>query len=100
MGRYQSSLSLWPSFLSEESLLHAITVASQGISDLNAYIGKLRGRKSGRLLKLPCVTNVELAVISDLGVLHLSSKASATAEAYSSKKDLGPQGDVYGGTKD
>jgi hypothetical protein len=72
MGRYQSSLSLWPSFLSEESLLHAITVASQGISDLNAYIGKFRGRKSGRLLKLPCVTNVELAVISDLGVLHLS----------------------------
>jgi hypothetical protein len=72
MGKYQSSLSLWPSFLSEESLPHAITVVSQGISDLNAHIGKFRGRKSGRLLKLPCVTNVVLAVISDLGVLHLS----------------------------
>jgi hypothetical protein len=72
MGKYQSSLSLRPSFLSEESLLHANTVASQGTSDLNAHIKKFRGRKSGRLLKLPCITNVELAVISDLGVLHLS----------------------------
>jgi len=36
---------------------------SQGTSDLTAHIGKFRGRKSGRLLKLPCVTNVELAVI-------------------------------------
>jgi len=72
MGRYQSSLSLWPSFLSEESLLHAITVVSQGISNLDAHIGKFRGRKSRRLLKLPRVTNVELAVISDLGVLYLS----------------------------
>jgi hypothetical protein len=72
MGRYQSSLSLWPSFLSKESLLHAITVSSQGISNLNAHISKFRGRKSGRLLKLPCFTNVELAVISNLDVLHLS----------------------------
>jgi len=71
MGKYQSSLSLWPSFLSEESLPHAITVASQGISDLNAHIGKFRGRKNCKHLKLPCATNVELAVISDLGVLHL-----------------------------
>jgi hypothetical protein len=47
-------------------------VASQGILGLNAHIGKFKGRKSGRLLKLPCVTNVELAIISDLGVLHLS----------------------------
>jgi hypothetical protein len=72
MGKYESSLSLWPSFLSEESLSHAITVAREGTSDLNALISKFRGRKSGRLLKLPCVTNVELVVISDLGVLHLS----------------------------
>jgi hypothetical protein len=27
-GKFLSSLILWPSFLSEESLLHAITVAS------------------------------------------------------------------------
>jgi hypothetical protein len=59
-------------FLSEESLIHAITVVNQGISDLNSHIGKFRGRKGGRLLKLPCIANVELAVISDLGVLHLS----------------------------
>jgi hypothetical protein len=38
----------------------------EGISEVEG------GRKSGRLLKLPCVTNVELSVISDLGVLHLS----------------------------
>jgi hypothetical protein len=47
-------------------------MANQGILELNVHIGKFRGRKSGRLLKLPCVTNVELAVVSDLGVLHLS----------------------------
>jgi hypothetical protein len=82
MGKYQSSLSLRPSFLSEESLLHAIIVASQGTSDLNAHISKFRGRKSGRLLKLPCLTNVELAVISDLGFLHLS---------YQSIIDLRPE---------
>jgi hypothetical protein len=63
MGKYLSSLSLRPSFLSEESLSHAITVATQGTSDLTAHISKFKGRKSGRLLKLSCVTNVELAVI-------------------------------------
>jgi hypothetical protein len=63
MGKYLSSLSLRPSFLSDESLSHAIIVASQATSDLTAHISKFRGRKSGRLLKLPCVTNVELAVI-------------------------------------
>jgi hypothetical protein len=47
-------------------------VVSQGTSDLTAHIGKFRGRKSGRLLKLPCVTNVEFAVIWDIGVLYLS----------------------------
>jgi hypothetical protein len=73
-GKFLSSLSLRPSFLSEESLSHAITVVSQDTSDLSAHIGK--GRKSGRLLKLPCVTNVELAVMSDLSVLHLSHPGS------------------------
>jgi hypothetical protein len=47
-------------------------VASEGTLYLSTHIGKFRGRKIARLLKLPCVTNVELAVISDLGVLHLS----------------------------
>jgi hypothetical protein len=75
-GKFLSSLSLRPSFLSEESLSHAITVASQGTSDLTAHISKFKGRKSGRLLKLPCVTNVELAVMSDLSVLHLSHLGS------------------------
>jgi hypothetical protein len=66
MGNYLSSLSLQPSFLSEESLSHAITMTSQGTSDLTAHISKFRGRKSGRLLKLPCLSNVELAVVSFL----------------------------------
>jgi hypothetical protein len=76
MGKYLSSLSLRPSFLSEESLSHAITVASQGTSDLTVHIDKFKGRKSGMLLKLPSVTNVELAVMSDLSVLHLSHPGS------------------------
>jgi hypothetical protein len=46
-------------------------MASQGISDLNAHIGKFKGRKIRRLLKLQCVTNMELVVISDLNVLYL-----------------------------
>jgi hypothetical protein len=69
--KFRSSLNLWPSFLSEESLPHAITVASSGTSDLSAHIGKLRGRQIARLLELPCVPNVELAVMSGLGVLRL-----------------------------
>jgi hypothetical protein len=76
MGKYLSSLSLRPSFLSEESLSHAITVASQGTSDLTVHIDKFKGRKSGMLLKLPSVTNVELAVMSDLSVLHLTHPGS------------------------
>jgi hypothetical protein len=63
MGKYWSSLSLRLSFLSEESLSHAVTVASQGTLDLTAHISKFKGRKIGRLLKLPCVTNVEVAII-------------------------------------
>jgi hypothetical protein len=63
MGKYLSSLSLRPSFLSKESLSHAINVASQSISDLTVHIGKFKGRKSGRLLKLSCVITVELAII-------------------------------------
>jgi hypothetical protein len=55
----------------EKSLSHAIIVVSLGISDLGALISKLRGSYTGRLLKLPCVTNVELAVMSSPGVLHL-----------------------------
>jgi hypothetical protein len=43
-----------------------------GTSDQIAHIGKFSRRKNGWLLKLRCVTNVELAVISDQGVLHLS----------------------------
>jgi hypothetical protein len=39
-------------------------------------MGKFKGRKSGRLLKLPCVTNVELVVMSDLSVLDLSHPSS------------------------
>jgi len=65
--KFQQSLSLWPSFLSEEILPHAITVVSSNTSDLTAHIGKLRGRQIGRVLKLPCVTNMEFAVMSDLG---------------------------------
>jgi hypothetical protein len=75
-GKFLSSLSLRPSFLLEESLSHAITVASQGTSDLTGHIGKFKGRKSGKLLKLPCVTNVELAVMLDLSALHLSHPGS------------------------
>jgi hypothetical protein len=69
--KFQISLSLRPSFLSEETLPHAITVVSLGISDLSALISKLRGSHTGRLLKLPCVTNVESAVMFGPGVLHL-----------------------------
>jgi hypothetical protein len=58
MGKYQSTLSLWPCFLSEESFSYTITMASQGTSDLNALIS--------------IGDTWELAVISDLGVLHLS----------------------------
>jgi hypothetical protein len=50
---------------------HVMTMVSLATSDLSAHIGKLRGRQIGRLLKLPCVTNVELAVMSGLEVLHL-----------------------------
>jgi hypothetical protein len=75
-GKFLSSLSLRSSFLSEKSLSHAITVASQGTSDLTAHINKFKGRKNGGLLKLPCVTNVELAVMSNLSVLHLSHLGS------------------------
>jgi len=69
--KFQLSLSHKPSLLSEESLLLAITVVSSSTSDLSAHIGKLRERQIGRLLKLPCVTKVDLAVMSGLGVLHL-----------------------------
>jgi hypothetical protein len=69
--KFQSSLSLWPSFLLEENLPHSITVASSGTSDLSAHIGKLRGRQIGRLLELPCITNVELVVMSGIRVLRL-----------------------------
>jgi hypothetical protein len=69
--KFQLSLSLWPSFLSEERLPHAITVVSLDTSDLSAHIDKLRRRHTGRLLKLPCVTNVELLVMFGLGFLHL-----------------------------
>jgi hypothetical protein len=37
---------------------------------------QIQRKKSDRLLKLPCVTNVELAVMSDLSVLHLSHPGS------------------------
>jgi hypothetical protein len=69
--KFLLSLSHRPSFLSEESLTHAIIVVSLGTSDLNIHIGKFRGRQIGRLLKLPCVTTVELVVMSGLGVFHL-----------------------------
>jgi hypothetical protein len=49
---------------------------SQGTSDLTAHIGKFKGIRNGRLLKLPCATNVELVVKSDLNVLHLSHPGS------------------------
>jgi hypothetical protein len=39
---------------------------------LNCPHRQVQQKKNGWLLKLPCVTNVELAVISDQGVLHLS----------------------------
>jgi hypothetical protein len=109
MGKYQSSLSLWPSFLSEESLPYDITMASQGTSDLNAHIGKLRGRKSGKLLKLPCVTNGELV---DLGALLLSHpgiidlhleimfQGISSYRSLLKQKRLGPQEAVYGRTED
>jgi hypothetical protein len=69
--KFMLSLSHRPSFLLEESLSHAIIVVRFDTSDLSAHIGKFRGRQIGRLLKLPCVTNVELAVMSGVGVLHL-----------------------------
>jgi hypothetical protein len=69
--KFQLSLNLWSSFLSEESFPHAITVVSSDTSYLSAHIRKLKGRHTGRLLKLPCVTNVELAVMSGPRVLHL-----------------------------
>jgi len=69
--KFQISLSLKPSLRSEESLPHAITVVSLGISDISALINKLKGSHTGRLLKLSCVTNVESAVMSGPGVLHL-----------------------------
>jgi hypothetical protein len=69
--KFLLSLNHRPSFLSEESLPHAIIVVSWGISDLNAHIDKFRGRQVGRLLKLLCVTIVELTVMSDQRVLHL-----------------------------
>jgi hypothetical protein len=49
-------------------------VVSLGISGLGSLIGKLRGSYTDMLLKLPCVTNVELAVMSSPGVLHLKKK--------------------------
>jgi len=80
-----------------------------GTSDQIAHIGKFSRRKNGWLLKLPCVTNMELAIISDQGVLHLSLpsiidlrpkimfQSFRAAEDYSSKKDLGPQEDCNKG---
>jgi hypothetical protein len=113
--KFLLSLSHRPSFLSEESLPHTIIVVSLGTLDLSTNIVKLRGRKFGRLLELPCVTNVELAVMFGLGVLHLKrslvqaswtssqkscSKASTAAKVSSSKKDLGPQKALCGKIKD
>jgi hypothetical protein len=69
--KFHLSFSLRSSLLLKENLPHAITMVSLGISDLSALISKLIGSHIGRLLKLPCVTNVELAVMSSLGVLHL-----------------------------
>jgi hypothetical protein len=57
--------------LSKESFLLAIIVVSSNTPDLSDQIDKLRGRQIGRLLKLPSVTNVELAVMSSPRVLHL-----------------------------
>jgi hypothetical protein len=79
-------------------------VVSLGISDLGALIGKLRGSYTGRLLKLPCVTNVELEVMFGQGFFTSKevaqplwtssqkpySKASVVAEAYSNKEGLSP----------
>jgi len=69
--KFQLSHSLRPSLLLKESLPYAIIVVNLGISDLSALISKLWGSHTGMLLKLPCVTNVELAVMSGPGVLHL-----------------------------
>jgi hypothetical protein len=69
--KFQLSLSLRPSLLSEKGLPHAIIVVSSSTSDLSAHISKLKGRHTGRLLKLSCVTNVELEVMSGPRVLHL-----------------------------
>jgi hypothetical protein len=102
--KFQLSLSLWPNLLSEEILPHAITVVSSNTSDLTAHIGKLRGRQIGRVLKLPRVTNMEFAVMSNLRSSTSKeaaqaswtfsqksySKASVAPEAYSSKEDFGP----------
>jgi len=46
-------------------------VVSSDKLDLSAHIDKLRGRQIGKLLKLQCVTNVVLAVMSSPRVLHL-----------------------------
>jgi len=46
-------------------------VVSLGILVLGALIDNLRGSYTSRLLKLQCVTNVEFAIMSGSGVLHL-----------------------------
>jgi hypothetical protein len=102
--KFQLSLNQWQSFLSEESLPHAITMVRSGTSGLSSNIGKLRGRQIGKLLKLPCVTNVELAVMFDL-VVHLKRNHLGIMDLLleilfqgisSSKEDLGPQEALFG----
>jgi hypothetical protein len=80
--KFLLSLNHRPSFLLEESLPHAIIMVSLGTSNLNVHIGKFLGRQIGRLLKLPCVTNVELAVMSGLGVLHLKRSHPGIMDLY------------------
>jgi hypothetical protein len=101
--KFQLSLNHRPSLLLEESLLLAITVVSSDTSELSAHISKLRGIQIGRLLELPCVINVELAVMIQASWISSQksySKVSATAKAYSSKEDLGPQEALCGETED
>jgi hypothetical protein len=112
--KFQLFLSLWPSFLSKESLPHAITMVSSSTSNLNAHISKLRGRQIDRLLKLPCITNVELAVMSIPGVLHLKRsrpgimdllpeilfKGISNSRSLLQQRRLGPQGALCGEIQD
>jgi hypothetical protein len=68
----------------------------QQVLDLNS----LRTDKTSMLIKINDLEESLLETQLQLSAQKSCSKASTAAEAYSSKKDLGPQEAVYGSTKD